>query len=107
MDNWRLNHLLELSAEDPKDEFVLYAIAQEYVKAEDYPSAIKQFNHLRDINPDYVGLYYHLAAAQIENEDEENALDTYIEGISVAKKLNDQHALGELMNAKTNLELGI
>jgi len=107
MENWRLNHLTDLLKEDPKDEFVHYALAQEFVKQEDFDEAINRFNTLKTLNPDYVGLYYHLAAAQIEADLPDDAMDTYQTGIAIAKKIGDQHALSELLNAKTNLELGL
>ena len=37
MDNWRVKQLEEMIAQDPKDEFVLFALAQEYGKTGDYP----------------------------------------------------------------------
>ena len=38
-------------------------------------------------------------------DNHEKALETYNEGINVAKKLADFHALSELNTAKTNLEI--
>ncbi len=107
MDNWRLNHLQELLKEDPKDEFVLYALAQEYTKHENLEKALDQYLILKKVNADYVGMYYHLAALYLELEKEKEALATYEEGITIAQRLGDHHALGELKNAKTNFELGL
>jgi len=107
MDNWRLNHLQELLNEDPKDEFVLYALAQEYTKLEDLDQALVHYIRLKKVNADYVGMYYHLAALYLELEKEEEALATYVEGIDIAQRLGDHHALSELKNAKTNFELGL
>ncbi len=105
MENWRLGELKKLLEENDKDEFVRYAIAQEYLKADEYQKAIEAFEILKDMNPNYIGLYYHLGGAQAEIEDFSGALNTYNTGIYIAQSLNDQHALAELMNAKTNLEL--
>lgn len=107
MDNWRFDHLKGLLQEDPSDEFIMYALAQECIKLDLLNDALGYFLQLRELNADYVGLYYHLGALYIELDKEENALNTYDEGIAIAKKINDPHALSELMNAKTNLELGI
>jgi len=107
MDNWRIEHLNGLLQDDPKDEFVLYALAQEYLKLEELDQSLSFFLRLKDVNPDYVGLYYHLAALYQELDEEDKAMATYLDGISVAQKIGDQHALSELMNAKTNLELGV
>lgn len=105
MDNWRVKQLEDMIAQDPKDEFVLFALAQEYGKTADYTKAIAYYTTLKNINPDYVGLYYHLAATYILTEKSEKAMKTYELGIRVAQKLNDQHALAELKNAKLNYEL--
>lgn len=107
MDNWRVNHLMSLLKEDPKDEFVLYAIAQEYVKLEQPEEALVYFLRLKETNNEYIGLYYHLAALYTDLDEPVKAKETYDEGITIAKSLGDHHALSELMNARTNFELGI
>jgi tetratricopeptide (TPR) repeat protein len=105
MDNWRVKQLEDMIAQDPEDEFVLFALAQEYGKSQDYIKSIAHYTKLKDINPDYVVLYYHLAATYVITEDHDEALQTYSDGIRIATKLNDQHALAELKNAKLNFEL--
>ena len=105
MDNWRVNKLETMIEEDPKDEFVMFALAQEYDKLGLLEQSVKWYNQLKTVNPDYVGLYYHLASVYAELEKEEEAVETYNIGIEIAKKLNDQHALSELQNAKLNYEL--
>ena len=107
MDNWRVKQLEEMIAQDSKDEFVLFALAQEYGKSEDYPKAISYYVKLKQINPNYVGLYYHLAAIYSLIDNSSEALEIYNQGIIVAQELNDQHALAELKNAKMNFELGL
>lgn len=107
MDNWRLDQLKSLHEEDPSDDFTLYALAQEYSKTGDFERSLAHYLALREQSPDYVGLYYHLAALYVELEDNSKALEIYAEGINIANKLNDLHALSELRNAKTNLELDI
>lgn len=101
----RLQQLKSLLKEDPKDSFVRYAIAKEYEKANDWGRAITELEALRADDPDYVGLYYHLAHLYAENNELEKAIHIYDEGIGIAKKLDDLHALSELMNAKVNVEL--
>jgi tetratricopeptide (TPR) repeat protein len=105
MDNWRINHLKEMHQEDSTDEFVIYAIGQEYLKLEDFNKAIEYFDLLKSINAKYVGLYYHLAAAYAGLDDIDNALQTYEDGIAIATNLPDLHALSELKNAKLNFEM--
>ena len=105
MDNWRIKQLFELLEDDPEDEFVNFAIAQEYKKTGNLELAIQYFLKLKSINENYVGLYYHLADSYVRIDDEINALQTYDEGIMIAQRMNDLHALGELKNAKINYEL--
>lgn len=107
MDNWRLEQLKTLHQEDPSDDFVLYALAQEFSKIGELERSLEHYLLLKSQNPDYVGLYYHLAALYLDLEQTEKALVIYDEGITTANKLNDMHALSELRNAKTNAELGL
>lgn len=101
----RLERLEKMLADDPKDSFVRFAIAMEHKNAEDYDNALIHFKALRANDPEYVGLYYHLAKTLEENEENEKAIAIYDEGIKMAQSLNDQHAKSELMNAKMNLEI--
>ena len=105
MDNWRINKLETMIQQDPKNEFVMFALAQEHKKMGFLEKSVKWYNQLKTVNPDYVGLYYHLAAVYAELDEEANAVETYNTGIEIAQKLNDQHALSELQNAKLNYEL--
>lgn len=105
MENWRIDRLLKLEQEDPTDDFVIYAIGQEYLKSDDFARAIIYFEKLKKQNPEYVGLYYHLAAAYSEMGEISVAVQAYEEGIIIAQNLNDLHSLAELQNAKLNLEL--
>lgn len=105
MNDSRLNKLLELYDVDNHDSFVLFAIAKEYEYLEKLEYAINSFESLKSVDANYVGLYFHLAALYQKVDNFEAAMQTYDEGIAIAKKLPDFHALSELVNAKQNLEL--
>jgi tetratricopeptide (TPR) repeat protein len=107
MNSNRLATLLEMYDEKNHDSFILFAIAKEYYYQNDIDKAIALFEKLRILDERYVGLYYQLAKLYEENGDSNKALDIYEEGIQQAKKQADFHALSELMNAKTNLEMEI
>lgn len=97
----QLNSLLEAS---PNDPFLLYAIAKEYEGLGDMTTAAASYLNLCTHHPEYVGTYYHYAKLLEKQENYEEALRIYSTGMLVAKKVGDQHAHGELANAKLNLE---
>ncbi|MDX1685604.1 MAG: tetratricopeptide repeat protein [Saprospiraceae bacterium] len=103
----RMEHIKSMLAAEPKDEFLHYAMAQEYQKNEQYQEAIEWYNKLKELNPDYVGLYYHLAECLAKSGAKSEAMGVYDQGIEVAARLQDLHALSELKNARLNLEMDL
>ncbi len=101
----RLPQLLQFLKEDPKDAFILFAIAKEYEKLGNLETALSYYLKLLEIQPDYIGTYYHLGKLYQKKAALEKAMTTFETGIEIAKKIKDQHALSELMNAKINLEI--
>lgn len=107
MNTDRLTMLQSLHNNDPKDSFVRFALAKEYEKLNDFNKALQYYTDLKMDDPDYVGLYYHLAKLLEALDNDEAAMAIYDEGIAIAKKFKDFHALSELNNARTNLEMGL
>ena len=105
MENNRIDALLGFLAEDPEDSFVRFALAKEYEKLGTLKKALDTYLELKKMDPNYVGLYYHLGGLYEVLSEKDEALKIYEEGITIAKKLSDFHALSELHNAKTNLEI--
>ncbi len=99
----RLEQLEELLASTPKDSFLLFAIAKEHEKVNNYQRAEEYYVNLYNSNKDYIGLYYHYAQLLGDTGRLDQAIKIYDEGIQIAKQQNDFHSLSELMNAKTNL----
>ncbi len=106
MKNNRIDSLLAFLKEDPEDGFVRFALAKEYEKLGILKKALDTYLSLKDLDSDYIGLYYHLGGLYELLNEKEKALQAYEEGITVAKKIADFHSLSELHNAKTNLEIG-
>ena len=104
-DSSRLESLLTILKDSPKDSFMLFAVAKEYEGIEDLGNAKKYYEKLVQVDPNYVGVYFHLAALYIEIEDFEKAVQTFDSGIEIAISLNDLHALSELKSAKMNFEI--
>ncbi|MFK8056118.1 MAG: tetratricopeptide repeat protein [Saprospiraceae bacterium] len=101
----RLQRILDMLTSTPTDAFLLFALAQEHKNADRPDEAIAAFKNLRDLHPDYVGLYYHYAAVLAESERNTDAEEAYKAGIEVAQKAGDQHALAELKNAFLNWQI--
>lgn len=96
----RLQQLQSLLAEDPQDDFLLFALAKEYEKKGDDAQALHYYERLRQHHPGYVGLYYHLAKLWERRGDAPAAFRIYTEGMEVARRAGDQHALSELAGAR-------
>lgn len=100
----KLTTLNALLTEDPGDPFVLYAIAQEYVRLDDTENARSFFRQLHDTHPEYVALYYHWGRLEEGTGNVDEALKLYAEGMQVAQTLQDFHTRSELQSAREHLE---
>ena len=100
----RLDKLQDLLQIDPNDSFTRYAIGLELAKAGNFFEAIRTLEDLRERDPEYVPTYYMLAGYYRHTGDIESAKLIYNEGIAMAKKANDRHALSELQSALDELE---
>lgn len=96
----RLQQLFQFLEQVPDDSFTLYSIAYEYLNQGDVDHAMEYFIRLRDVDPDYVGLYYHLGKTYERVEDFKAALEVYDEGLKIAQKQHDLHAFQELQRAR-------
>ncbi|MCO5232804.1 MAG: hypothetical protein LC105_01095 [Chitinophagales bacterium] len=101
----KLEKLKVLLQERKEDVFTIFALAKELEKIGDIQSAQQYFYQIIDLNPDYIGVYYHLGKLLEYDSQENKALEIYKMGIDIAKKNNDFHALSELQNAFQNLQL--
>ena len=99
MNPTRLERLIEMRKDDPKDPFLIYAVAMEYQKAEQLELALTFYEELIENHPDYVGTYYHLAKLYEILKKTEEADACYQIGMKVARKLGDNHAYNELQSA--------
>lgn len=101
----RISTLAKAVKEHPDDSFYKFTLALEMLKIEEYSKARILFEAIRNNDPDYVGVYFHLAKLYAELGENKKALETYKEGIAVAESQNDHHTKSELSGALLNLEL--
>ncbi len=100
----RIEYLQQLLATAPDDTFVLFALAKEYENADNRSLALDFYQRLLTVDPNYVGLYYHLGKLLEQTDKQDSALHVYKQGMEVARKAGDMHALAELNGARLNLE---
>jgi len=101
----RLERLHGMLEEDPKDSFLLFALAKEYEKMNDVDLAISYYEDLVKNDSNYTGVYYHLGAAYQSKGNKAKAVEIYKTGIEICKQVKDQHALSELKTVLMNLEI--
>lgn len=102
MNEARLAQLFDFLKEDPKDPFLLYAIATEY-RASDINKALEYYELLLRDHPDYVGTYYHAGKAYEELNRKDDAEAAYKKGMQVARQQGQMHAFAELQGANNKL----
>ncbi len=89
---------------DPKDTFTRFALALEYVKLNNLDKSCDLFEEIVVDDPNYVGTYYHLGGLYKKMNRTEDAIYTFRQGMEIAKKTGDQHALSEIQAALLELD---
>ncbi len=95
----RIENLINFYQEDPSDNFIVYALALEYIKLYDYDTALEYFLKLKALNPEYLPMYYHLGKLYETLKDSDLAAQTYIEGMRIAQKQKNKQTYDELKGA--------
>jgi Tfp pilus assembly protein PilF len=100
----RKEQIEEMLVDEPNDPFLRYGLAMEHASAGDAPTALRCFQDLLQVAPDYVPAYVQAGqlCARLDLEDEAKAL--YRTGIDVARKKGDMHAAGEMEGFLMGLE---
>jgi tetratricopeptide (TPR) repeat protein len=99
----RIEKLMRFLEQRPDDVFVLHALALEYVKLGDEPSARAWFDRVLAVDPGHTGTYYHLAKLLERNGDREQALHVCEKGMEACRRAGDEHALRELRSVYEDL----
>ena len=99
----RLQKLLEFLKNEPDDEFLLYALATEYLRLNQSDTALSYYERLVKDHPSYVGTYYHLGKLCEALNRRQDALTTYENGMKIAREARNNHALSELQGVYNEL----
>ncbi len=94
-----LKELMTLLEQSPNEPFILFAIAQEYVKREQPQAALEYYSRLVASFPNYTGTYYHLGKLYEKLGQVEKAISTYQSGMNMTRSCGDVHAFSELQSA--------
>lgn len=99
----RIEKLKEFLVANPHDNFLLHALALEYIKIGDDEKARRLFEEILNREPSYIGSYYHLAKLLERIGQTDEAIKVYEKGMEEAKKAGENHAYGELRGAYEEL----
>jgi tetratricopeptide (TPR) repeat protein len=99
MGSTRLDILKSMLAQNPSDSFSRYGLAMEYRNAGDLEAAIREFQELKRLHPDYAATYFHAGQTLERLGRIEEARVMYQEGIEVTTRKGDLHARSELQGA--------
>jgi Tfp pilus assembly protein PilF len=92
----RKQQLQEMLAEEPNDPFLHYGLAMEFVSEGNDDEAVRCFQDLLKIAPDYVPAYLQMAQTLMRLGRSEEASATFGRGVAVARKQGDHHAADEM-----------
>ena len=95
----RLTLLLQYHAEDPKDAFTRFALAQEYHKRGNPAKACELYESLVSMQPEYTGTYYHLGKLYQHQGQAGEAARVFRRGIDVCVQQGALKDLSELRDA--------
>ena len=96
MQNKRLAQLQEFLLTTPDDPFLKYAIATEFVSAEEFAQALLWFKRTHSEHPDYLPTYYQYGKLLYETGNEELSKNILEEGIELAKVADNRKTWSEL-----------
>jgi len=85
--------------ENPNDSFSRYALALEYTKLAQNEDAVREFETVKQKDPDYVPTYFQLGQLYQKLGQMHDAEKTLRTGITVAGKAGDEHTKSELESA--------
>ncbi|MHC4092340.1 MAG: tetratricopeptide repeat protein [Planctomycetota bacterium] len=93
--------LEKLLAAEPDDVFLNFGLAMELAKEEPYEPALRQFDRVLALEPDYCAAYYQKARLLLSQGHNDEARQVLTAGIEAAQRCGDAHAaneMGELLN---------
>jgi predicted Zn-dependent protease len=92
----RVDMLTQFLAENPGDAFARYGLAMEHAKAGEVETALREFEKLLELHPDYTAGYF-MAAQTLARAGRTGESRSYLEkGIGAAARSGNAHAKVEM-----------
>ena len=99
----RIEQLKSFLQESPGDNFLIHALALEFIKTGDDQSGLSYFLSNLESNPQYIPTYYHLGKLYERAGETQKAIGIYAQGMEIAKASGDNHAFSELRSVYEEL----
>jgi tetratricopeptide (TPR) repeat protein len=100
----RMQKLQKMLEKEPNDTFLIYGIAMEHKKANQFPEALGFFQRVIELDPGYCYAYHQQGLIHEAAGDVEAARKAYRDGIAAAQRKGDAHAQGEIEAALAMIE---
>ncbi len=100
----RLEQLQKMLEKQPDDAFLLYGIAMEYKKSEQFDEALRLLGRVSEVDPGHGYAWFQKGQIQEAKGDITAAKSAYEAGIAAAQKSGDAHARSELEGALSMLD---
>jgi Flp pilus assembly protein TadD len=100
----RRQQIEEMLAADPNDPFLRYGLAMEHAGAGEDEEAVRCFQDLLKVSPDYVPAYMQAGRALVRLGRDDEARALYRTGIAVARRKGDGHAAEEMRGFLESLD---
>jgi tetratricopeptide (TPR) repeat protein len=91
-----LKSMVELT---PNDSFSRYGLAMEYANSGDLANALREYQALLAVNPNYSAAYYHGGQTLEKLGRREDARALYRQGIEATTRIGDLHTRSEIQAA--------
>ncbi len=92
----RREKLEEMLKSSPGDPFLHYALAMEDRSAGDSPAALASLRRVLELDPGYVSAYFQQGQVLAERGEADAAREVLKQGVTVAQRIGDTHAAGEM-----------
>ncbi len=92
----RKEQLAEMLEAEPRDVFIRYALAMEYVSEGNDAEAARRLAELTTDTPDYPPAYLQQGQALIRLGRDREAREVLQRGVAAAQRAGDHHAAGEM-----------